>query len=1074
MSVESVSSPVTSEGPERATTPSPSLEPRPGPGALDAILALFVAALAFLLASTPARNSDLWLHLASGRAVAEGKTPLGVDPFASTTTGVFWVNHSWLSDWILYLLHAIGGDRALVIAKGILVALLAGLFFCFRRAGTRVNFLYLASAASILALGPWLVLQPALISLLGVVLSLYLLERPALLDDSRAERARTQRWLLVPLFILWANLDGWFVLGPTLVGLYALGEVVRHVLDREQTGHRGEIAALTLLTLAGLAACILTPYHYHTFAWPTPLGFYPAEQTLMHDPLGQGLVLSPFAGRFSTAPAFASPGGWAYCLLLVAGAASFALHGQTMANPGRLLAWLALAALSLHQARCIPFFAVVAGPVLALNVQEWARTVLVTQPPSRLQNLIRVGGVLGGVALLVLAWPGWLQPGPYQPRGWSVEPDSSLVRMAQQLQKEHTDGTFRADRFALTFSPEAAHHLAWFCPAEKGFLDSRWPLFGRVADDYVQMRRCFQGVDGPDQELGPLLDTYQIDRILLHDSDWDRITRAYLCLRRDSAHWELLALEGSAVLFGRRPAPDSPSHWKALDPRREAYHPGPDRRAPLSPSRPPQRPGLFDPFLRVRNDRSADRAEAGLWLLDFDLRADRMEADLRREWLVTQALGLIGSYSGDGSAGTGSALALRLFLTPLPLNSATALSGEAAQVGQQPADLLAAAFLTAHDRGPPEDLLLAVRAARRALAANPDDAGAFLLLGEAYLRLGRQTAEYAAGAAFPPLAATRQAQVLTSLEQAVFLRPDLDQAHALLAQLYFETGQMDRVLDHLQARKRIAAQEAAVRFSDPVAAERVRKLGADVEGMETLVQRSEKTYAANTVGKTEPSKVYERARLAARHGLARKALDMLLASAPTIFGKPGVQMQLDLMMDAGRAFEVRAWLNPDYEKVLGFELYHSLLARADAACGDLAGADAELATLSEKLRTVGITLDQSAPVRAAIALHFGGALLAYPVDGSGSAGLAGSLFHQFIAVRPMRNMVSLLGQEADIRVMRGMLALEAGAVEVAREHFHAALEVWGSSSQAATSAGVDFLSRPIAQKALRLLEVPSP
>src|SRR5947208_7394745 len=80
-------------------------ETTPWPGALDALWAVLVAALAFLLASTPARNSDLWLHLASGRSLAQGQTPRGTDPFASTTTGVFWVNHAWLSDLGLYELY---------------------------------------------------------------------------------------------------------------------------------------------------------------------------------------------------------------------------------------------------------------------------------------------------------------------------------------------------------------------------------------------------------------------------------------------------------------------------------------------------------------------------------------------------------------------------------------------------------------------------------------------------------------------------------------------------------------------------------------------------------------------------------------------------------------------------------------------------------------------------------------------------------------------------------------------------------------------------------------------------------
>src|SRR5262249_51137767 len=155
-------------------------------------------------------NSDLWLHLASGRLLAQGQLPWGADAFASTTAGVYWVNPNWLSDAALYGLYELGGGRALVLAKAILVTALAGLLFCFRRRDARVGLLALAAGAALLALGPWLLLQPTLLSLAGVVLTLFLLERPALVEGTQADRARALRWLLVPLFALWANLDGWF------------------------------------------------------------------------------------------------------------------------------------------------------------------------------------------------------------------------------------------------------------------------------------------------------------------------------------------------------------------------------------------------------------------------------------------------------------------------------------------------------------------------------------------------------------------------------------------------------------------------------------------------------------------------------------------------------------------------------------------------------------------------------------------------------------------------------------------------------------------------------------------------
>ena len=349
------------------------------------------------------------MHLASGRALVHGQASFGTDPFASTTAGVYWVNHSWLSDVVLYALYEIGDGMALVIAKAALVTALAGLFFCFRRRGTRAGLAALAAAAAVLALGPWLLLQPVLASLLGTALTLYLLERPALVRGQRSE-VRGQktlilaRWLLVPLFALWANLDAWFLLGPVLVSLYALGEAVRRRPLAERAAYRGELRSLTLLTLAGLAACFLTPFHYHTFAWPVPLGLSHAEQAWMHDPLGQGLVVSPFVGRLAAASAFAGVGGWAYCLLLAAGAASFVLRGKTL-HPGRLLVWLALAALSAYQARAIPFFAVAAGPILALNLQEWSRAAVPAERRLRLAAALRGAGRWPG-------WPCWSRPGP--------------------------------------------------------------------------------------------------------------------------------------------------------------------------------------------------------------------------------------------------------------------------------------------------------------------------------------------------------------------------------------------------------------------------------------------------------------------------------------------------------------------------------------------------------------------------------------------------------------------------------------------------------------------------------------
>jgi hypothetical protein len=367
---------------------------------------------------------------------------------------------------------------------------------------------------------------------------------------------------------------------------------------------------------------------------------------------------------------------------------------------------------------------------------------------------------------------------------------------------------------------------------------------------------------------------------------------------------------------------------------------------------------------------------------------------------------------------------------------------------------------------PPEPLLLAVRAARRALSTNPEDAEAFLALGEAYLRLAGQTREPSWQAALPALAPIRRAQALTALEQAALLRPDFDRPHALLAQLYFEERQLDRALDQLRARLRIAEQAGAVRGPDAGLADEQRtRLRRDVEMLEALVRRAEETYAANSEDKSEPSKVLDRALLAARHGLTRKALEMLLASHPAIFGQAGTQMQLELMLKAGRAYEVR-------ETLSGTPHYPALQVQAAAACGDYTAADRALDQMSEPFRQVRVSQEKVLPLREAAALRVGGAVLGRPAPGAGPAGLAGAGYQQFEWLQPLTGSAGpgLLRQEADVGVLRGLLALESGDMGAARDHFAAALAVWGSEAQAATGAGLEFAARPIAQHEMGLLD----
>src|SRR5262245_60879789 len=181
---------------------------------LDFVFVSMVLLLSFLLGSTAVRNSDFWMHLATGRAFVQGQYHIGEDPFSYTTENVYWVNHSWLYDLLTYVGYSTLGGTALVALKSLVGVVIALVMLQMRRPEQSLWIPTACTGLAMLTLSPRLIqFQPTIMSLLFLALTLLILHK-----------ARHTRWLwlLVPLFVLWVNLDIWFILGPIAAGLYLL------------------------------------------------------------------------------------------------------------------------------------------------------------------------------------------------------------------------------------------------------------------------------------------------------------------------------------------------------------------------------------------------------------------------------------------------------------------------------------------------------------------------------------------------------------------------------------------------------------------------------------------------------------------------------------------------------------------------------------------------------------------------------------------------------------------------------------------------------------------------------------
>src|SRR5262249_9775784 len=156
----------------------------------------------------------------------------------------------------------------------------------------------------------------------------------------------------------------------------------------------------------------LNPHHVRAFQLPMELSPAVLNSEWASDARFRGIFESPWhLDRYSNPAAGLNVAGLAYFLLLAFGLLSFLAYPRALRD-WRLPVWFGFVLLGTWQLRTVPFFAVVGGPIAALNLQDavsrrmWPRA-------SRLEFAIRRGNfgrvlsILAGLLALAATWPGW-------------------------------------------------------------------------------------------------------------------------------------------------------------------------------------------------------------------------------------------------------------------------------------------------------------------------------------------------------------------------------------------------------------------------------------------------------------------------------------------------------------------------------------------------------------------------------------------------------------------------------------------------------------------------------------------
>jgi tetratricopeptide (TPR) repeat protein len=1014
------------------------------PGIVPALLVLM---LAFLLGYMPVRNSDFWLHLAAGRHVLEGR-----DASFSYVQESQWLHYGWLYDVVLYGLFVSLGATALVALKSCLTAVLAGFMLAAGRVGRSLWVPAGTTMLTLMVMAPWFSLRPVFASYVCFAVVLYCLKRYECgAPDWKVTLA------LAALFALWANLDGWFVLGCLLLGCWWVGQLL-YLKTRLGTAQRSQggvapapLLPSTLLLLGCVTACLVNPNHALVFVPKGDHIFSGVAQYLQTDPLLRAEIVAPWREVYFSNRFFLTGPGLAFWLLVFLGLLSFMLSREGMIRRGVI--WCLFLIVSFFQAQVIPFFAMVAGVTLARNAGAW----LASRQPQRRHVLAKAGLFLTALAVAAGAWIGLFQSSGLGPRRGTAEVDPGLVGLANQLSEWRAQRQL-GDGNGFHLAPETANQIAWLCPREKDFLNSRLAVSPAQAAEYVAVRTGL--LAGPGAETTnwrDILRTHKINHVVVYSKDELQTEIAFANLLRQNREWPLLYLGGGAAIFGWRDPADADTArlFTALEKNLDhlAYDSHETSPAPVQGSqREPLSFQWWEAFWKERPIRTSEARAAHMVVTAYDALSPIQRADNFKRWSAFLWASLVAEESWP--------VAIPLFMG----------TGDARHK----------LFLTGQDDGPPAALYLAIRAARRAVDQNPDDVRAYLALGEAYYRLHTGTRERVWANLLPDIGRIRTVQAINAYYNALRLDPDLSTAHDRLAHLFISMEYKDLALKHLREYVRCVRRQAQ---RTDEGRENLEKLLARPERLLRNLAREVEQLTDRFEINASNLKVFDRANLAGRLGLAGKALETLLESDVSAFGTEGMDMELKLLLLTGNAEKVRLWMHEEQEGML--KAYHWNKVQLHASVGNYVLADEELL----KLERVRVLNRDDLTLYGAAGFVLGNGILA-PARGGLFQRIPAKVF-LVTGVLPPRTYRLLpdedetviglwtvaqgLNRQAKLEVLRGLLMVEAGQIAQAAHQFSKALAVFRSVSAVPFAAEPETIAaRDIAARFLKVIAAPEP
>ena len=472
-----------------------------------------------LLGARPAVDPDFGWHLQAGTDFLKSGIPK-FDPYSYTMPDWPWVDHEWLSDILLALIHNSLGPLALSVLFALVIAATfywaVGIFGPVSRSARA-----LAAVFGVLASLPILGVRVQVLTLLGIVGLLWFLVR------YRRGEIKSAYWL-VPLFLLWTNLHGGFVMGFGVLGVFGVAELAKIIMLHFEPKLEKKWQETVLpwlrwqhLFLAGSLALAITLIN------PYGLRLYYDIYLTLSDQFALSNIGEWQAVNIS---ADIARNFLVYGIVL----AIFLLVGYRKIQPTRWLITLVLAYLAFKYWRNMPFF--------MIATISWFGEVIDLKVGDALKSFDRHRGlVLVTLALFLF---------------FGYRYGNNLVVGSLDLEKRYTGDyayPYKAIQWAKQNSDRIGERvfneyawgglLVWQFPEQKVFIDGRMP-FWKLGERYVFYESQL-ALNAQPEALG-ILDKYGVDWVLIMPN------RPLDFVLRSNEDWREVYRNSSSVIHVRR------------------------------------------------------------------------------------------------------------------------------------------------------------------------------------------------------------------------------------------------------------------------------------------------------------------------------------------------------------------------------------------------------------------------------------------------------------------------------------------------------------------------------------------